>query len=85
MSTSNLSALEKAVEIAGSQAELARRLGKKQAHIWNWLHRDKQVPAECVLAIESATDGAVTRYDLRPDVFGDDPQPARGKRTAPAR
>lgn len=64
--TSN--ALEKAIEVAGSQAELARRIGKKQAHVWNWLHRDKIVPAEVVLAIEQAT--GVTRYELRPDVFG---------------
>ena len=62
--------LEKAVEIAGSQAELARRIGKKQAHVWNWLNRDKEVPAESVLSIEAATAGKVTRHDLRPDIFG---------------
>lgn len=61
--------LEKAVEFAGSQAELARRIGKAQAHVWNWLHRDKDVPAESVLAIEAATEGQVTRHELRPDLY----------------
>ncbi len=32
-----------------------------------------RVPAERVLAIEAATHGKVTRYDLRPDVFGPAP------------
>lgn len=62
--------LRKAIEIAGSQAELARRIGKTQAHIWNWLHRDSRVPAEMVLAIEAATGNVVTRHQLRPDIFG---------------
>lgn len=61
--------LEKAVEIAGSQAELARRLGKKQAHVWNWLHRDKRVPADMVIPIELATEGRVTRHELRSDLY----------------
>ena len=75
MTTASLRALERAIELAGSQAELARRIGKKQAHIWNWLNRDKQVPAEAVLSIEAATldseTGAprVTRCDLRPDLY----------------
>lgn len=68
------SALEKAIEVVGSQAELARRIGKKQAHIWNWLNRDKDVPAEVVASIEDATGGAVTRHDLRPDIFGPAPK-----------
>ncbi len=62
-------ALEKAVEILGSQAELARKIGKKQAHIWNWLHRDRRVPADMAMQIELATDGKVTRHELRPDIY----------------
>lgn len=64
-----LKALEKAIELAGSQAELARRLGKKQAHIWNWLHRDKRVPADMAISIEHAVGGQVTRQALRPDLY----------------
>lgn len=61
--------LQRAIEEVGSQAELARRIGKKQAHVWNWLNRDKTVPAEAVLSIEEATGGKVTRHELRPDLY----------------
>lgn len=61
------SALQRAIKVAGSQAELARRIGKKQAHVWNWLNRDKRVPAEAVLAVESAT--GVSKSELRPDLY----------------
>lgn len=75
-------ALQRAVDICGTQAELARKVAEfkknpkiKQAHVWNWLNRDQEVPADCVIAVEAATiDEAtgqpqVTRYDLRPDVY----------------
>lgn len=75
-------ALVKAIEICGGQAELARRLGKAQAHVWNWLHRDRAVPADQCLPIERATAGAVTRYQLRPDVFGPPPRKAEKRAAA---
>lgn len=62
-------ALVKAVALLGSQAELARKIGKKQAHIWNWLHRDHRVPADMAMRIEEATAGRVTRHELRPDLY----------------
>jgi len=60
-------ALHKAIEIAGSQTELARRLGKypQLVHFWTTLDR---VPAKWVVPIEQAT--GVKREDLRPDIFG---------------
>ena len=39
--------------------------------VHNWIVRG--VPAERCLAIENATGGAITRYELRPDVFGQPP------------
>lgn len=51
-------------------------IGRKQGHVGKWLHRDKKVPAELCIAIETAVRGAVTRYELRPDVFGAAPPPA---------
>jgi len=33
----------------------------------------KQAGAKLAGAIEQATNGAVTRYDLRPDIFGEAP------------
>jgi len=61
-------ALEEAVKRAGSQANLAKAIGKTQGHITVWLNRSKRAPADAVLAIESAT--GVSRHELRPDVFG---------------
>lgn len=61
--------LHRAVALAGSQAELARRIGVKQMHVWNWLNRSKgKVPAERCPDIERATGGAVRCEELRPDV-----------------
>jgi len=72
-----LHSIERAVELVGSQTELAARLSTemgrvvRQQHVWNWLHRDEKAPPEFCRAIEAATQGAVTRYQLRPDVFGE--------------
>lgn len=65
-----MSPLEKAVKVCGSQSELARRIGGKvrTGHIYHWLRAN--VPAERCADIEAATNGKVTRYQLRPDVFG---------------
>lgn len=60
-------ALEKAISIAGSQAELARRIGKKQPHIFKWLNSPHGVPPEHCYSIEVAVGRGVTRRDLRPD------------------
>lgn len=78
--------LQKALELIGSQVALAkavcdwhrahgREVRVAQGHVWNWLNTTKtpMPPAEHCRAIEEATGGAVTRYDLRPDVFGENP------------
>lgn len=71
--------LEKAIELVGGQNPLARAITVaintpdktvKQGRIWQWLHRDGKVPAEYCIAIERATGGAVTRHELRPDIYG---------------
>ncbi|WP_019558508.1 helix-turn-helix domain-containing protein [Thioalkalivibrio sp. ALE12] len=59
----------KAAKQAGGQSALAKACGVKQQHVWNWIHRDSRVPAERCMAIERATEGAVTARQLRPDVF----------------
>lgn len=65
--------LKRAVELAGGQSSLARAIGVKQQHVWNWLNRDGKTPPERAIPIEVAVGGAVTRYELRPDVFGEPP------------
>lgn len=61
--------LEKAVQVAGSQSALAHAIGVKQQHVWHWLNRAGQIPAEYAIPIEQATGGVVTRHDLRPDIY----------------
>lgn len=46
----------------------AKALGVSYQAVQKW--RRQQPPPERCLAIEAATAGAVTRYELRPDVFG---------------
>lgn len=55
--------LQEAIRAAGSVSELARRIGIAQPSLSGW----DRVPAERVLAVESAT--GVERCVLRPDLF----------------
>lgn len=65
--------LERAIKIAGNQAALARLVKKDPGHIAMWKKRGK-VPPDAVISVEEATGGKVTRYDLRPDIFGAAPK-----------
>lgn len=65
----------RAVNAAGGQAALARALATatgrpvRQGHVWAWLNRTGRVPAEYAIPIETITQRAVTRHDLRPDLY----------------
>lgn len=65
-----MNALDRAIKELGGVGKLATAIGLRQNVVGNWKLRG-QVPAERCLAIEQATDGKVTRHDLRPDVFGE--------------
>lgn len=73
------SAFARAVEILGGQTATALAIGGtvRQQSVSFWLvKKDGQIPPEHCIAIERATAAAgecVTRYELRPDVFGDSP------------
>lgn len=58
--------LQRAIDLIGSAAELARMLGIRRSAISPW----ERCPAEHVLELEYRTEGRVTRYQLRPDIFG---------------
>lgn len=66
--------LDRAIELCGGQAALAREIGTKQQNVAYWRTAVKGVPAEMAPMIEEAVQGQVTRQELRPDVFG---QPER--------
>lgn len=63
----NTSALERAIRAFGTQQAFARALGIRSPSVTGW--RRGKVPAERCAAIEAATGGAVTRSDLRPDLW----------------
>jgi TorA maturation chaperone TorD len=59
--------LEKAIDAAGGMRALSRALGVSQPAISNW----KRIPADRVVAVESAT--GVARTALRPDLYAGEP------------
>lgn len=59
-------------ETGTSQAELARRVGVTPGMVWQWLAEYRGIAAEQVLKIEEATEGQVSRFDLRPDIYPPD-------------
>lgn len=63
-------ALQKAIDIVGSQARLAREIGGgiKQAHISYWVTHAEVVPAEHCPTIERIVQHAVRCEDLNPRV-----------------
>lgn len=67
----NKDALALAIEHLGGYAATARALGLKTAWaVQKW----RRIPADRVLQMERATQGRVTRYQLRPDLYGDAPE-----------
>ncbi len=66
--------IERAVAECGSQAALAKAIRVTPVFVNQMRHGLKQVPARLCRAIETATGGAVTAEQLRPDVFGE-PKP----------
>lgn len=60
-------AVERAVNIAGTQLALACAIGVKQGQIWAWLNL-RPIPPQHCMAVEVATNGQVTVAELRPDL-----------------
>lgn len=58
---------QRAAEHIGSQSLLAKKLGIRQPTVSEWARGERPVPIERCVDIERATNGAVTRRDLRPD------------------
>jgi DNA-binding transcriptional regulator YdaS (Cro superfamily) len=61
-------ALDRAAAAAGGLSSLAARIGVSASAPSMWKARGS-VPAHYCLAIERATEGQVTRSDLRPDDY----------------
>lgn len=62
-----MTALERAVDAAGSQSRFAEAVGASQQIVSYWLAKRKELPAEYVLAAESKF--GISRHELRPDIY----------------
>jgi len=69
MSDIGLAALHRAKDILGSQQAVADAVGVKQPSVHGILTHGKKVPAEWCLPLEKATNGQITRHQLRPDLY----------------
>lgn len=63
-------ALLRAIKAVGGVSALSRTLGLTVQAVSQW----HDCPAERALAVELATGGEVTRYELVPSVFGPPPE-----------
>lgn len=59
--------IETYLEPTGSVAQLAKDLDIAPSLVSQWKNKVRPIPLERCTAIEQATNGAVTRRDLRPD------------------
>ena len=60
---------QRAIALAGGSKQLAEHLGVTRQAIEQW----RRIPPRHVLTIERLT--GLSRYDLRPDIYGDGPGP----------
>jgi DNA-binding transcriptional regulator YdaS (Cro superfamily) len=71
------SAIDRAFELLGGPSAVARLFPDETGRpltpwaVSKWRAR---VPAQRVLRIEELTKGQVSRYELRPDIYGDPPK-----------
>ncbi|EHL4999437.1 helix-turn-helix domain-containing protein [Escherichia coli] len=61
-------AIEKAIEILGSQQALAKRCGKAQSTVCDWLNCKNKISPEFVPLLVAAVDGKIQAYEFRPDL-----------------
>ena len=67
--------IQAAIDQHGSQAKLAMAMGCSQQQI-AYLLKASSITAEMALKVDEATGGAVSKHDLRADIFGPRPQVA---------
>lgn len=69
-----MNTIKRATKAVGTQKDLANALGlKSQSQVSQWVKGRRPVPPKWCIKIEEVTGGVVTRYELRPDVFGPAP------------
>lgn len=75
-----MNAIASAINKAGGSSKLAKALGVTRQAVEQW--KGRTVPPEHVLSIEKIT--GITRYELRPDIYGSPPKNPRRRAEARA-
>ncbi|MBV5335501.1 helix-turn-helix domain-containing protein [bacterium] len=60
---------------SGGRRALAKDLAIAPAYLYQMVTNIRPVAPQLCRAIQHATNGAVTVHDLRPDIFGEAPEP----------
>ena len=68
----------RAIGLKGSQQKLAEAAGCSQQQISYLMKEAAGISAEMALKVERATDGLISRHDLRPDIYGPAPTHQEG-------
>lgn len=68
-----LKALERAISLIGGVSDTARAVEVARRTIYNW-RETGTIPAPKARRIEEITNGAVTAFEFRPDVFKAPPE-----------
>lgn len=72
---SQIKHISRAIKLAGGQSQLSKALKlRSQSTVSQWVTKRRPLPAKHCLKIEFITGGQVTRYQLRPDIFGKAPK-----------
>ena len=65
-----MSTIKLVVDLLGGQIKAAKAIGVAQQAVFKWVKEEMPISAKSATAIEKATNGAVTRAEIRPDIFG---------------
>jgi DNA-binding transcriptional regulator YdaS (Cro superfamily) len=63
--------IDRALELFKTQTAMAEAIGATGPFVSQWMNGKRPVSPKYCLRIEKVTGGAVTRYELRPDIFGE--------------
>lgn len=64
-----MEAMQKALDYFGSLYKMGKAIGATQTACYKWAHHKARLSAEWAVLIERASDGAIKREELRPDIF----------------
>ena len=65
----SMKAISYATQLMGTQEALGKLISVSQPTIHSWIAGEYTISGEYVIPVEKATNGKVTRHQLRPDLY----------------